>query len=199
MSFHNPSISFSKFSAADFAQIADMPVEIVRVWRNRGHIGGGGGRGATYPSSELAEAMIRYDLARHGLPPSESIDIGYMCAGKILRYVMLNHANACEVRGPKDAVDRLRELWKNSDALSRLYFGARADDELLVRKNGGELEFRSSEWGELQAPTYRSALVFNLEAYAARLVEMAEKPIIIFSFNCKDGEERVRSSLGDIE
>ena len=197
MSAQFPRMRFGMFSLAEFASIADMPVENIRVWRSRGHIGGGGGRGAKYPASEVAEAMFRYDLSRYGIPPSESVDIGYDCAGRILRYIMFNHADCCEVRGPADAVEHLREVHQNSDALTRLYYGAGTGDELLVRLNGGELEFMPSEGEDLHLRAYRSALVFNLQGYAAQLAKSSDKPIMTFQFECREGEPEVRASLAD--
>lgn len=197
MSLQFPRMRFGMFSLAEFASIADVPVENIRVWRSRGHIGGGGGRGARYPASEVAEAMFRYDLSRYGIPPSESAEIGYDSAGRILRYIMFNHADCCEVRGPANAVKHLCELHQNSDALTKLYYGAGAGDELLVRLNGGELEFLPSGGDDLHLPAYRSALVFNLEGYATELAERAAKPIMTFQFECREGEQEVRASLAD--
>lgn len=195
MAFQFPRMRFGEFNNAQFAEITGMAPEQVRLWRSRGHIAARGGRNARYPAGELAEAMVRYDLARNGIPPSESVWIGYECAGKILRYVMFNHPEACEVRGPQNAVDWLKDLHQNTDTLTKVLYGAEAGDELLVRIDGGELEYRPSEDAELHTTDYRCALVLNLQGYAERMVRLAGKPIIIFKLECREGEDEVRSTL----
>jgi hypothetical protein len=197
MTFQFPEVSFGMFTVREFAAISEMSEDLVRLWRSRGHIREGGGRGASYPANALAEATIRHDLSRYGIPPSDSAQIGSECAGKILRYVMINHADACRVVGPRNAVDHLRSLHQNSDALVRMFYGADVGDEVLARIDGGELQYIPFEGRDLHSYDYRSALVFNLQGYAKRIVELADKPILTFRFDGREGEEEVESTLAD--
>lgn len=189
-------VKFSKFNAREFARIADMPEDLVRVWRSRGHIQAEG-RGAAYPANALAEAMLRHDLARHGIPPSESVDVGQDGAAKILALVMINYPVVCEVVGPAEAVSWLKQKYQSAGSLTDVLYGADVKDQLLVRLDGGLLRSMPAGAAELQKPGYRSALVFNLEGYAARLAEMAGKPVMSFEFECRPGQEMVHTTLAE--
>lgn len=195
MTFQFPEVALAKFTVKEFAGISGMPEDLVRLWRSRGHIRDGGGRGASYSANVMADAMFRYDLSRYGIPPSESVQIGAECAGKILRYIMINHPDACRVLGPREAVDHLKSLHQNSDMLVKMFYGADIGDEMLARIDGGELQFIPFEGRDLDSYDYRSALVFNLQGYAKRIVELAGKPILSFRFKCREDEEEVQSTL----
>ena len=194
--FDFPTVRFSKFKAREFARIAGMTECLVLAWHENGHIGASR-RGTAYPSHELAEAMLRHDLSRHGLSPSETTDIGYTCAGKILRLVMVNHPEACEVKGGSNAVAWMKQVHQECRLHAKILFGDDVGDELLVCIAGSEFQFMPSGTDQLKLPRYRSALVFNLEGYAEHLATMADKPIMSFQFECGPGEKKVRSTLAE--
>lgn len=196
MTFHLPLMSPGKFTTSEVAMIAGMTQDLVRLWRSRGHIEVKGKRGAVYPAIEVAEIMIRYDLSRNGLAPKESKELGRTCALKIMQHVMFNHPSACEVSGSEAAVNWIRDLHQNSDRLTDFLFGSETGEELLVKVDDEEeFSWRPSTAPALDLPNYRTALVFNLEGYAARLVELAGKPIMHFNFEVEKGEEVILSTL----
>ncbi|GAA5056375.1 hypothetical protein GCM10023208_21040 [Erythrobacter westpacificensis] len=113
-----------------------------------------------------------------------------------MQHVMLNHPVACEVSGPEAAVSWLRELHQSSDRLTDFLFGSEVGEELLVKVDDEEeFSWRPSTAPDLEHPNYRTALVFNLEGYAARLVELAGKPIMHFNFEVEEGEDVIHSTL----
>lgn len=190
-------LEFGEFSTAEFSRITGVPVENIRLWRNRGHIDVPGRRVTSYPADIVAQTMIRYDLSRlGGLPPAKSDKLGRDCAVEILRSVLLNQPWACEVRGPYEQALEFHAEFSDGSSLSNMVFGPDKASNLLVSFDGADLEMANERLDELGDGThYRSARVFNLMGYASKLARSAEKSVLIFRFPTINGEKETRMTM----
>lgn len=195
MIFHRPSLSLARFTRSEFAQISGMPEEQIIAWQNDCHIEACSRDGASYKVSEVAEGMFRSDLARFGLSPDESSDLGFEGAKHILRLVLINHPESCSVWGPSDKVEQLRLVHQSSDSLIRYLFGTDDESTLLVVANGHVPAFCTADAAKLDLPHYEGAIVLNLEGYARKLVAASTRRILRFKYKCGPSVKARRASL----
>jgi hypothetical protein len=190
-------LEFAQLTALEFSEIADVPVENIRLWRSRGHIEVSGGRGSSYAADVVAQTMVRYDLSRFGgMPPSQSAELGRDCATEILRSVLLNYAGACEVRGPEAAVREFHAHYSDGSRLADMIFGSAHRGSFLISVDGAEPQFAAGDLAELiDSEDFRSARIFNLAAYAKRLSSLKAKSVIVFRFPVLKGERETRLTM----
>ena len=189
-------LEFAQLTALEFSEIADVPVENIRLWRSRGHIEVSGGRGSSYPADVVAQTMVRYDLSRFaGMPPSQSAELGRDCATEILRSVLLNYAGACEVRGPEAAVKMFHAQFSDGSRLADMIFGSSDQGSFLISVDGADPQL-THELGQLiDSEDFRSARIFNINAYAKRLSSLKAKSVLVFRFPVMKGERETRLTM----
>lgn len=189
-------LEFAQLTALEFSEIADVPVENIRLWRSRGHIEVRGGRGSSYPADVVAQTMVRYDLSRFaGMPPSQSAELGRDCATEILRSVLLNHAGACEVRGPEAAVRDFHAHYSDGNRLADLMFGSSDQGSFLISVDGADPQLTLDLDQLIDSEDFRSARIFNLNAYAKRLSSLKAKSVLVFRFPVLKGEKETRLTM----
>jgi len=189
-------LEFAQLTALEFSEIADVPVENIRLWRSRGHIEVSGGRGSSYPADVVAQTMVRYDLSRFaGMPPSQSAELGRDCATEILRSVLLNHAGACEVRGPQAAVRKFHAQFSDGSRLADMMFGSSDQGSFLISVDGADPQLTRDLDQLIDSEDFRSARIFNLNAYAKRLSSLKAKSVLVFRFPVMKGERETRLTM----
>lgn len=190
-------LEFGQLSALEFAEVADVPIENIRLWRSRGHIEVSGGRGSSYPADIVAQTMVRYDLSRYGgVPPSQSAELGRDCATEVLRSVLLNYPGACEVRGPEAAVKDFHAHYSDGRGLSDMVFGTAGKGSFLISIDGADPELMAYDLGELSdSDSFCSARIFNLMGYARKLSSLNNKSIMVFRFPVLKGEKETRLTM----
>lgn len=190
-------LEFGQLTALEFSEIADVPVENIRLWRSRGHIKLGGGRVSSYPADVVAQTMVRYDLSRYGgVPPSQSAELGRDCGTEILRSVLLNYPGACEVRGPEAAVKDFHAHYSDGGRLSDMIFGSASKGSFLISVDGADPQLKTFDLAELNdLDDFCSARIFNLAAYAKRFSSLKAKSAIVFRFPVLKAEKETRLTM----
>jgi hypothetical protein len=180
------------------AEITGLSPEMQRVWRRRGQLPEGEGSPVRFTGGEAAEVMIRYELSRFGVPPSESADIGKKAAAMVMWFALLGSDGACEVFGHEDDIDQFLEEFDRSHALAADLAGAAALARYVWRASGDELDFVSDLQEVGLFGDFLSGFFIDLAHAGTRLAEVAGRPLLTVEIEPAEGRlgKRVRRLTG---
>jgi hypothetical protein len=196
MAFDGLSCSETLFRSADVARIAGMQQDMLRLWRSRGHLLKKKSRGAVFSAFEIAEIMVRHELAAYGIAPSKSAPIGKQCAPNVIRLALLNHPICCVIAGPREKVEALQRLHHECDAVAAALSNCETRHDYVVRRDREPPELVSDIPKILDERRFKSAMVLNLQKYAEILVELSGAPLFVCEYLPTEGHEFVRMPLG---
>lgn len=188
---------FAQFTSVEVCKIVGMSPALLRLWRSRGQVCGGGGKSGTFDSREAAELMIKFELSKHGVPPSESDEVSSAAAQIMLWFALLNCDGACEAIGSaKDADHFIERFRADHDVAARLTANPEVR-EYLVKIGAAVPEFRKELGPEmLEFATARSFTVISLSKAANDLAIAARRPLFTVDVSGDTAEPLVRRLTG---
>jgi len=183
------------------AEITGLSPEMQRVWRRRDQLPEGEGSPARFTGGEAAEVMIRYELSRFGVPPSESADIGKKAAAMVMWFALLGADGACEVLGNESDVDQFLNEFEQSHALAADLAGATTLSRYVWRAGGDEVDFISDLQDVALFGDFLSGFFIDLAHAGTRLAEAAGRPLLTVEIEPAEGRpgKRVRRLTGHQE
>ena len=188
---------FAQFSSVEVCKIVGISPALLRLWRSRGQVCGGGGKCGTFNSRETAELMIKFELSKHGVPPSESDEVSSAAAQIMLWFALLNCDGACEAIGCAKDADNFIERFRADDEVAARLTDKPKVREFLVKIGSGIPEFRKELGPEmLEFATARSFSVISLPKAAHDLAIAARRPLFTVDVSGDTPEPMVRRLTG---
>jgi len=183
------------FGASDLAEISGMPMQMTRLWRSRGLLPERPRGRSIYSARDVAEIMVRYDLSRLGVPPSESSKIASAAADMVIWFALLSCDGACEVIGSAEAVEKFIAAFERNEKPVELISRVTNAFQFLVAAPSQKPEFVAQIEDLLRSRGVRAAMFIDLSQVALDLGENARRPL--FSVRQLDkSKEAVRRLTG---
>lgn len=172
-------VAFSAFSSGELEAATGLTADLQRVWRRRGHLPACQGGRAIFNAREAAAIAVRLELARFGVPPSDTVAIGDRAAGTVLYGALLSRSRAAEVRGPFSEVARVAASFAENDRLAEAITGADGGGRYLWAHSPLQLEFINDIASMISEERFPAMLVLDLTVVGVRLAERAPKPLFV--------------------
>lgn len=188
------SVTRAHFTPSEVAEITGLSPEMQRVWRRRGQLPGGMRSPARFDATDAAELIVRYELSRYGVSPSESAALGRRAAPMVLCFALLDADGACEVVGPEPEVSGFLERFENGHRLAAGLAGAKTLAKYVWRADGDEVELVTDLQDAGMAGDFLSGFFVDLSRAGTRLAEVAGRPLITVEMESSEGRtiKRVR-------
>lgn len=192
------SVKQAHFTPSELAAITGLSPEMQRVWRRRGQLPEGVGSPARFNATDAAELIVRYQLSRYGVSPSESADAGKRAAPLVLWFALLDADGACEVIGSEADVLSFLERFQEGHDLAAGLAGAATRARYVWRADGDELEFVSDLQDAGEAGEFLSGFFIDLSHAGTRLAAVAGRPLMTVELERSGGTQgkRVRRLTG---
>lgn len=188
---------FAKFTSTETCDIVGMSPALLRLWRSRGQVSGGGGKSATFDAREVAELMIKYELSKFGVSPSDSGETSCKAAQIMLWFALLNSDGTCEAIGTEADTDRFIERFKTDHLVAAMLTGEPEFLQFIVKSSVGDLTFYKELTDELLAfNSTRSIYVVSLQKAALDLAIGARRPLFSVDVSGDTPERIVRRLTG---
>lgn len=165
------------FGPSDLAEISGMPMQITRLWRSRGLLPEQPRGRSRYSARDIAEIMLRYDLSRLGVPPSESLEIAVSAAEMVIWFALLNCDGTCEVTGEAEAVEKFMVAFDRNEKLVDSISGTANAFQFLVSVPPHKPEFVAEIDDLFQSRSVRAAMLIDLSQVALDLGKNARCPL----------------------
>lgn len=188
--------NFTTFSASELTTIADIPGQIQRLWRSRGQLPGGGRKSGNFDAREAAEIMVRYDLSRLGVPPSETDEIGSAAAQIMLWFALLNSDGTCEVNGTQEDTANFLKRFQQDERIAGALTAEPKVQRYLWKAPGDKLSFATDIAKVIEAQGQWAMTFLDLEKSAFDLAEKAGKPLFSIDVSGDAIGRRVRRLTG---
>lgn len=192
------SVTQTHFSPSEVAEISGLSPEMQRVWRRRGQLPGGMGSPARFNAIDAAELIVRYELSRYGVSPSESAGAGRQAAPIVLCFALLGADGACEVLGTEPDVSSFLREFEDEHHLAAGLAGATTLANYVWRADGDEVELVSDLQDAGASGDFLSGFFIDLSHAGRRLAEVAGRPLMTVELEPTDGRpgKRVRRLTG---
>lgn len=188
---------FAEFTSTEACNIVGMSPSLLRLWRSRGQVCGGGGKSGTFDVRELAELMIKYELSKFGVSPSDSGEVSCKAAQIILWFALLNSDGTCEAIGTEADTDRFIERFRNDESVAAMLTAEPEFYQFIVKSSEGDLRFYKELTDELLAfNSTRSIYVVSLQKAARDLAIGARRPLFTVDVSGDTSERIVRRLTG---
>lgn len=170
--------SFSCLTPAQLAVVTGLSTELQRVWRRRDQLPVGTGSPARLTAKDAAEVLVRYELSRNGLPPSESGAISAEVAPSVLWFALLSADGACEILGEEATVTAFMDEFDNSDDIARQLSGVDSLTRFIWRADGGDVELALTRDDMGHEGEHLSVFYLDLSTAGLVLAERLGRPIL---------------------
>lgn len=196
MAFEFPLCTATQFRSSEVADVVGMQLDMLRLWRSRGHLPKKEGRGPVYSALEIAEIMVRHDLSNYGVPPAKSESIGKDSAAQIIRLAVLNHPQCCVVSGPRDQVESLKQMHSEGDVFAAHISNCEVSWDYLIRRDNEFPELVADISNAMDEGSFKIAMVINLHKCAELLVHSTGAALFRCTYPEVEGQELVHLMLG---
>lgn len=172
-------VAFNAFSPGELEVATGLNADMQRVWRRRGHLPARDGGRASFDAREAAAIAVRLELARFGVPPSDTIDVGDRAAGAVLHSALLSRSHTAELRGPFNEVARVATLLANDDKLADSITGSNGSGRYLWASSPSKLEFVDDFAAMVSEERFAAMLALDLTVIGVHLADRASKPLFL--------------------
>jgi hypothetical protein len=188
---------FAEFTSMETCQIVGMSPALLRLWRSRGQVCGGGGKSGTFDAREVAELLIKYELSKFGVSPSNSGEVSCKAAQIMLWFALLNHDGTCEAIGTVADTDSFIERFRDDDSVAALLTDNPKFYQFIIMGSEGEPQFYKELTDDMLAfNSSRSICVISLQKAASDLALGARRPLFTVDVSGEGPEPRVRRLTG---
>ncbi|MBI1175766.1 MAG: hypothetical protein GC139_10965 [Sideroxydans sp.] len=196
--------TYAELTPAELGEVAGVPPELQRVWRKRGYLPALKDARARFDVFLACEVMLLQALALRGIPPSEGASVAKKYAHLILFAALIDREGpgevgegACEVIGPKDAVEAFVRAYdmdtKIIGQLAKTSFEAVPEYLVALDDRPPVLAHElPDEHGHLEAAT--GAFV-NLMALGLRFAARFGKPLVSVEVSNGDSGEKAKQPV----
>lgn len=172
-------VGFNAFSPSELEIATGLTADMQRVWRRRGHLPARDGGRASFDAREAAAIAVRLELARFGVPPSDTVDVGNRAAGAVLHSALLSRSHTAELRGPFAEVARVAKRLADDDRLADSITGSDGSGRYLWAGTPSKLEFIDDIATMISEERFAAMLVLDLTVIGVHLADQASKPLFI--------------------
>lgn len=172
-------VTLNTFSPGELEVATGLAADLQRVWRRRGHLPTRDGARASFDAREAAAIAVRLELARFGLPPSDTVDVSDRAAGAVLHSALLSRSRTAELRGPFSDVARVAKRLADDDRLADLITGSNGSGRYLWASSPSKLEFIDDFATMISEERFAAMLVLDLAVIGVHLADRASKPLFI--------------------
>lgn len=188
---------FAEFTSTETCNIVGMSPALLRLWRSRGQVCGGGGKSGTFDAREAAELLIKYELSKFGVSPSDSGEVSCKAAQIMLWFALLNHDGTCEAIGTAADTDHFIEQFKVDDSAAALLTDKPDFYQFIVLGTDGEPRLCKELTDDMLAfSSSRSICVVSLQKATSDLALGARRPLFTVDVSGDKPEPRVRRLTG---
>ena len=169
---------FTEFTSTEASNIVGMPSTLLGLWRGRGQVSGGRGNCGTFDARQLAELMIKYELSKCGVSPSDSAEVSCKAAQIALFFALLNSEGTCEAIGTQADTQRFIERFSNDTSVAAMLTAKPELYQFLVVSSDGNVSFHKELTdGLLALGSTRPGYVISLQEAARDLATGARRPL----------------------
>jgi len=172
-------VTLNTFSPGELEVATGLAADLQRVWRRRGHLPTRDGARASFDAREAAAIAVRLELARFGVPPSDTIDVGDRAAGAVLHSALLSRSHTAELRGPFTEVARVATRLANDDKVADAITGSNGSGRYLWASSPLKLEFVDDFTAMVSEERFAAMLVLDLTVIGVHLADRASKPLFL--------------------
>jgi hypothetical protein len=173
------SVAFNVFSPGELEAATGLTADMQRVWRRRGHLPARDGGRASFDAREAAAIAVRLELARFGIPPSDTLDVGDKAAGTVLHSALLSRSQTAELRGPIADVARVAALLAVDDALADSITASNSGGRYLWASSLSRLEFVDDIATIISQERFAGITLLDLTVIGVHLADRASKPLFL--------------------
>jgi hypothetical protein len=186
-----------EFTSTETCNIVGMSPALLRLWRSRGQVSAGTGKWPSFTARDVAELMIKYELSKFGVSPSDFGEVNCKAAQIILWFALLNHDGTCEAIGTEADTDSFVEKFKDDDTPAALLTAKPEFYQFIVMGTDGEPRFCKELTDDMLAfSSSRSICVVSLQKAASDLALGAKRPLFTVDVSGDKPEPRVRRLTG---
>ncbi len=169
------------FSPGELEAATGLSTDMQRVWRRRGHLRSRAADEGDFTAFEVAALAIRYELARFGVSPKDSLAASSIAAPIVLYRALLSCNGAAEVNGGFQAVAAVAERFAEDDRLAMAM--SRCESVCRYLWSAAPPAFRLTPDFAMVLDEERNAgsLVLDLQVVGINLVERAPKPLFLIN------------------
>jgi len=172
-------VAMNSFSPRELEVATGLTADLQRVWRRRGHLPARDGGRASFDAREAAAIAARLELARFGVPPSDTISVGELVAGTILHSALLARSRAAEVRGPFSDMARVAASFADDDRLARAITGADCGGRYLWAQSPSQIKIINDVASLISEERFAAMLIVDLTVIGIQLADRAPKPLFL--------------------
>jgi len=172
-------VALNAFSPGELEAATGLTADMQRVWRRRGHLPARDGGRASFDAREAAAIAVRLELARFGVPPSDTIDVGDRAAVAVLHSALLSRSRTAELRGPLADVARVATRLADDDRLADSITGSNGSGRYLWASSPSKLEFIDDFATMVSEERFAAMLVLDLTVIGVHLADQASKPLFL--------------------
>lgn len=172
-------VTLNTFSPGELEVATGLGADMQRVWRRRGHLPARDGGRASFDAREAAAIAVRLELARFGVPPSDTISAGDRAAGAVLHSALLSKSQTAELRGPFADVARVAKRLADDDRLADSITGSNGGSRYLWGSSPSTLEFIDDFATMISEERFAAMLVLDLTVIGVHLADRASKPLFL--------------------
>jgi len=170
--------TYARFDSFDLAEIVGLSGAMQRLWRSRGFLPGEKLSRLRFTSRDVAEIMVRFDLSKLGVPPSESEVLGHFAAQTVLWFALLSSDGACEVCGSVGATGSFLQRFADDAAIANVLCDNPDADRFIVRSPVSDPVTVSDLADYLEEQEMRSGSFLDLARMSYDLTARAQRPLI---------------------
>ena len=172
-------VALNEFSPGELEVATGLSADMQRVWRRRGHLPARTGGRSTFDAREVAAIAVRHELARLGVPPSDTSEAGESAAPTVLYSALVSREGAADVRGSFQRLATVSAQFAEDDAIAARLSGSEGGRRYLWTNDPPEFHFED-DFAMLLAEERLSGIVLlDLTVVGLRLVENAPKPLFL--------------------
>lgn len=172
-------VAFNVFSPGELEAATGLTADLQRVWRRRGHLPAREGARSSFDAREAAAIAVRLELARFGVAPSETMELGEAAAATVLHSALLSRSSAAEVRGAFDRVAQVAASFVEDDRIATAVTGADGGGRYLWGQMPSQFEFAKDIAPIISEDRIAAMLVLDLTVIGIRLADRAPKPLFL--------------------
>ena len=174
-------VALNTFSPGELEAATGLTGDLQRVWRRRGHLPTRDAGRASFDAREVAAIAVRYELARLGIAPSDTLSIGQEAAPIVLYSALISNQGAAEVRGSFQRLAKVAKQFAEDDWIAAQISGGNAERRYIWTANPPKLKFVSDFISVLGEEQYAGMMLLDLTVMGIKLVEKAPKPLFLIN------------------